>query len=77
MNHEDKLPPAIAGDVCEVFDLRRVDLAAIEQSGALLDTKDLARAFRLHVRTVKRLWKRVNVPPMIGGGQIAQPIATS
>lgn len=33
----------------------------------LLTTKDIAREMNFHPRTVKRWWKRLNVPPLIRG----------
>ena len=47
-------PPEIQGRASDVF-----------KRGALYTTKDIACAMLLHPRTVKRWWRRLNVPPLV------------
>lgn len=49
-----KQPPPSVGSARDVF-----------KAGALYTTKDLANVMLLHVRTVKRWWKKLNVPPFV------------
>lgn len=65
MKARNKTPRVAPGKARDVFKLTRADLPAIEENGALLTNKDIARATQLHVRSVKRWWKRLNVPPFI------------
>jgi hypothetical protein len=48
-------PPPAQGRAADVF-----------KHGALYTTKDLACAMLCHPRTVKRWWKKLNVPPFAG-----------